>query len=101
MIREEREMTRKRRNFSPEFKSKVALAALREELSLSELAKKYDVHPNMISNWKKQASQHMQGIFSGKHDQVDKNPGEQIKELHAKIGQLTIEKDFLKKGLGL
>ena len=101
MIWEETEMTRKRRNFSPEFKSKVALAALREELSLSELAKKYEVHPNMISNWKRQAVEHMQKIFSGKHDQADKNREEEIKELHAKIGQLTIEKDFLKKGLGL
>ena len=94
-------MTRTRRNFSPEFKSKVALAALREELTLAEIAKKYDVHPNMISNWKRQVIDQMQGIFSGKKNQVDRSREEEIKELHAKIGQLTIEKDFLKKGLGL
>jgi len=94
-------MTRKRRNFSPEFKTKVALEALREELTMTELSKKYEVHPNMISKWKKQAIDNMQGIFSGKQDMFDNNHEDEIKNLHAKIGQLTVEKDFLKKGLGL
>jgi transposase len=94
-------MTRKRRNFSSEFKAKVALEALREEMSMVEISKRYDVHPNMISNWKKQALANMQGIFSGKSQELDKSREDEIKDLHAKIGQLTIENDFIKKGLRL
>ena len=94
-------MTRKRRNFSPEFKSKVAIEALREELTLAELAKKHNLHPNMITNWKKQAIQNMQGIFAGKKSMQNNDREEETKALHAKIGQLSVEIDFLKKGLGL
>lgn len=94
-------MTRKRRNFSPEFKSKVAIEALREELTLAELAKKYTLHPNMIRTWKHQAIQNMQGIFARKKSKQATDRTEETQELHAKIGQLTIEIDFLKKGLGL
>jgi len=94
-------MTRKRRNFSPEFKSKVAIEALKEELTMAQLAKKYNLHPNMITNWKRQAVENMQGIFANKKVFEQKDREEEIKELHAKIGQRTIEKDFLKKGLGL
>ena len=91
----------KRRRFTAEFKAKVALEALRGELTLAEISKKYDVHPNMISGWKKQITQEAAQLFArgasgGKNQQAS---DEQIKELHAKIGQLTIEKDFLKKGL--
>ena len=94
-------MTRKRRNFGDEFRARVALEALREEMTLAELAKKHDIHPNMISNWKKQVIENAQGIFSGKSKTVDKSREEESKELHAKIGRLIIEVDFLKKGLGL
>lgn len=94
-------MTRKRRNFGPEFRARVALEALKEEMTLAELAKKHDIHPNMISNWKKQLIENAQGIFSGKSKTIDKSREEENKDLHAKIGRLTIEVDFLKKGLGL
>ena len=94
-------MTRKRRNFSPEFKAKVAKEALKEELTMAELAKKFDVHPNMISNWKKDVLDNLQGIFSSKSKTTVTSREEDVKDLHAKIGQLTIENDFLKKGLGL
>jgi transposase len=94
-------MTRKRRNFGPEFRARVALEALREEMTLAELAKKHDIHPNMISNWKKQIIVNAQEIFSGKTKTFDKSREEENKDLHAKIGRLTIEVDFLKKGLGL
>ena len=94
-------MTRKRRNFGPEFRARVGLEALREEMTLAELAKKHDIHPNMISNWKKQIIENAQGIFSGKSKTIDKSREEEAKDFHAKIGQLTIENDFLKKGLGL
>ncbi len=77
------------------------MEAIRGELTLAEISKKYDVHPNMISHWKRQLTQDASSLFArGKADQ-DKVSEAQIKELHAKIGQLTIEKDFLKKGLDL
>lgn len=91
----------KRRQFAADFKAKVALEALRGELSLAEISKKHDIHPNMISGWKRQLTQDAVSLFvRGKSDQGMASEA-QIKELHAKIGQLTIEKDFLKKGLEL
>jgi len=89
----------KRRRFTAEFKAKVALDALRGELTLAEISKKYDVHPNMISAWKKQVTQEAAQLFARGASKTREASDEQIKELHAKIGQLTIEKDFLKKGL--
>jgi len=86
---------KKRRSFSAEFKAKVALEALAGEKTLSELASKYQVHPNVIANWKKQAQQGMVDTFSGSQKNSRKSNEGQIKDLHAKIGQLTIENDFL------
>ena len=87
----------KRRKFSAEFKAKVALEALTGELSLTELASKYDVHPTMIAGWKRQAKEGMVASFSGKAAGVKKDSEAEIRELHAKIGQLTVEKDFLER----
>ena len=90
-------MSKKRRKFSPEFKARVALDAMSGEHTIAELASKYSVHPNQISTWKKQAKEGVAASFSGKV-QTDRQTNEaQIKELHAKIGQLTIENDFLQK----
>ena len=92
---------KKRRNFSPEFRSKVALAALREELTIAELAKKYELHPNQIAQWKKRAIDNMQQLFVRKN-QADETQTEFNEEkLHAKIGQQAVEIDFLKKAQGL
>jgi transposase len=88
---------KKRRSFSAEFKAKVALEALAGEKTLSELASQYQVHPNVIANWKKQAQQGMVDTFSGKQNNSKKSNEDDIKDLHAKIGQLTIENDFLQK----
>lgn len=85
----------KRRQFTDEFRAKVALEALREELTLPELAKKYDVHPNQISTWKRKAIENMADIFSSKKEKQKDNHEAEIKELHAKIGQLSVENDFL------
>lgn len=91
-------MRRKRRNHSPAFKSKVALAALQADLSMAELVKKFDVHANQITEWKKQLLNGAPDVF-GKGAKKAEDTEETIQELHAKIGQLTVENDFLERGL--
>jgi transposase len=91
---------RKRRKFAPEFKAKVALEALAGELTLAELAAKHDIHPNLIQQWKRQAKENMPDLFSGKATAHKTSREAEIRELHAKIGQLTVEKDFLAKAFG-
>ena len=86
-----------RRRFSAEFKAKVALDALTGELTLSELASKYNVHPNIITKWKKQARQGVVESFAGKTQVSANNHESEVRDLHAKIGQLTVENDFLQK----
>jgi transposase len=93
-------MSRKRRQFPPEFKAKVALEALREESTMSELAARYDVHPNLIANWKKKAREQVLSSFSGKQERQEASREAEIKELRAKVGELVIERDFLSKAFG-
>lgn len=87
----------KRRNFSPEFRAKVALDAIRGEKTITELSSRYDVHANLIRKWKKQALDNMADLFAGKAERREKATEAQIEKLHAKIGQLTVERDFLAK----
>ena len=87
----------KRRRFSADFKAKVAIEALKGEQTLAELATRFDLHPNMIAQWKRQATEGMVEVFSSKTARRDEVGEAQIKDLHAKIGQLTIERDFLAK----
>ncbi|MCK5914402.1 MAG: IS3 family transposase, partial [Desulfuromusa sp.] len=89
----------KRTRYSAEFKSKVALDAIKGEHTLAELAAKYSLHPNMITNWKRRAIDNMAETFSSKADRTNKLDEDQLKDLHAKIGQLTIERDFLGQSL--
>jgi len=89
-----------RRRFSAEFKAKVALEAIRGEQSINDLAARYELHPNMITNWKRQAIENMAAVFSGGAERSNKVGDDQIKDLHAKIGQLTVERDFLAKAFG-
>ena len=92
-------MSRKRRTHSSTFKAKVAVAAVRGEKTLSELAAQFQVHPNQIQTWKKQLLHNASELFEkGSGSGTDHTAT--IKELHAKIGQLTVEKDFLSKALG-
>jgi len=84
---------RSRRKHSPAFKAKVALAAVREDKTLSELAKQFDVHPNLITQWRKQLLAAAAGIFDGSGEAPE--PGPDLKDLHAKIGQQALEIDFL------
>ena len=90
----------KRRNFSAAFKAKVALEALAGDQTLAELAGRHKVHPNLITKWKRQASSGMVDVFSGKKGGREGSHEAEIKDLHAKIGELTVEKDFLSKAFG-
>jgi transposase len=92
-------MKRSRRKFTAEFKAKVSLAAVKGDRTLSELAAQFDIHPNQITMWKKQLIENVSVLFA--KDPAERGDSEvQIKELHAKIGQLTMERDFLANGLG-
>jgi len=84
---------RPRRNHSPEFKAKVALEAVKGEHTLAELAKCHDVHPNQITQWKVQLLERMSEVFGQSSTAV--SPPVDVKALHAKIGELTLENDFL------
>jgi len=88
---------RPRRNHSPTFKAKVVLAALRGDKTLAELAQQFDVHPNQISDWKSQLLDGAAGVFGG---DTPAEPAVDLKALHAKIGQHTLEIDFLVGALG-
>ena len=88
---------RTRRNHSPTFKAKVALAAVKGDATLAELAKRFDVHPNQIAQWKEQLVASAANAFGGEARQSE--PPIDIKSLHAKIGELTLENDFLEGAL--
>ena len=87
-------MRRKRRNHSPAFKAKVAMAALQGDKTLAQLASQYDVHVNQIQTWRNQLKQNMVSLFDSGIDK-NKDHDAEIKLLQAKIGQLTMENDFL------
>ena len=93
-------MPRKRRSYPAELKAKVALEALREEATMAELAARYDVHPNLIANWKKQVRDQVLVSFSDKPEHQEASREAEIKELRAKVGELVIERDFLSKAFG-
>ena len=88
----------KRRKFSDQFKAKVALEALRGDGTIQEIAAKHRLHPNQVSTWKKQAVDGLSGVFSG--GASPQGPSEsEVNDLHAKIGRLAVENDFLAQGL--
>jgi transposase len=91
-------MTRQtRRTHSPAFKVKVAIAAIKGDRTLAELAKQFDVHPNQITAWKSQLLEGAASVFGG--DRGVAEPLVDLKELHAKIGELTLQNDFLSGAL--
>jgi transposase len=92
-------MTRKRRNHSPEFKAKVALEAAKGDKTIAQLAQKHNLHANQITSWKKELIENAASIFSSSTN-MSKNASDDVDKLHAKIGQLTMENDFLAKVLG-
>lgn len=91
-------MKRKRRNHSASFKAKVAVAAIRGDKTLAELSEQFDVHQNQIQDWRRKLLDQAERVFD--HGGGSASESEhKVKELHAKIGQLTMERDFLEQGL--
>jgi transposase-like protein len=89
---------RRRRNHTPAFKAKVALAAIKGDRTLAQLAEHFDVHPNQITTWKAQLEGRASDIF-GSGSTAPSTPAVDVKSLHAKIGELTLENDFLEGAL--
>ncbi len=87
-----------RRRFSDKFKATVALEALRGDKTVQQIAAKHRLHPTQVTSWKRQAIDGLTGVFSDKVKRVENNEAE-VKELHAKIGKLAVENDFLSQGL--
>jgi transposase len=90
---------RPRRNHTSAFKSKVALAAIRGEQTLGDLAQQYDVHPNQIKQWRDQLMEGAISVFDQPGKVAKEDPPVDVKTLHAKIGELTLENDFLEGAL--
>ena len=91
-------MKRKRRNHSASFKPKVAVAAIRGDKTLAELSKQFDVHQNQIQDWRRKLLDQADQVF-GRGGASPSESEHKVKELHAKIGELTMERDFLEQGL--
>ena len=91
---------RPRRNHSSAFKAKVALAAVKGEKTLAELAQQFDVHPNQITTWRSQLLEGAAGVFDSDNASATAEPAIDMKTLHAKIGELTLANDFLAGALG-
>ncbi len=85
----------KQKRYTAEFKARVALEAIREEMTTAELSKKYEVHPTMINAWKRQAIANMALSFDAGPKTEPPISDKEVEKLHAKIGQLVVERDFL------
>ena len=92
-------MKRTRRKFSSEFKSQVAIEALKKRYTLTELAQKFELHPNQISQWKQEFLERSKGIFDIAEKRENNQSEIDIDKLYSKIGRLEMERDFLKKSL--
>ena len=94
-------MTKKRRRFTAEFKARVAVAAMKEDRTLAELASEYGVHASQITTWKKELKESAVAVFSGKRESLTDESVETAKTpLYEQIGRLQVEVDFLRKKLG-
>ena len=90
---------RPRRNHSPAFKAKVAIAAIKGDRTIAQLAEQFDVHPNQVTTWKAQLEGGAADVFGVGGSSAPAAPAVDVKQLHAKIGELTLENDFLEGAL--
>jgi len=90
-------MKKQRRKHSPEFKAKVALEAIQGLKTLSEIAQQYEIHPVMVGNWKKEMLERLPELFETQRNKNEKDAEKEQGHLHRKVGQLTMEVDFLEK----
>jgi len=88
---------RTRRRFTAEFKAKVALEAIQGQRTIAELASRYELNPTQITAWKREAVEKFAKVFEDKGAEVQANRDAEVTKLHAKIGQLVVERDFLAK----
>ena len=86
-----------RKSFSPDFMAKVALASIKDDMTIAELSSKYEVHKTQINNWRKRATDGIAEIFRGKRKKSIKENEKLVDELYRQIGQLKVENDWLKK----
>jgi transposase-like protein len=93
-------MRRPRRNHSAKFKARVALAAMKGDRTLAELSEQFDVHANQITDWKNQLLKQSENVFLTKAEKQAQQKGPSVQELQSKIGELTMENDFLERALG-
>ena len=93
-------MSGKRRRFSGEGKAKIALEALRGDRTLQEIAARHQVHPNQVGAWKRQAVEGLAELFSRGAERRTRDHESEVRDLHAKIGELIVERDFLSRGSG-
>jgi len=94
-------MSTQRKRYSPEFKARVALEALKEHSTLAELASRFEVHPVVIGQWKKQVREELPRIFADRRQQQEQADAELQAQLYQQIGQLKVELDWIKKKAGL
>ena len=90
-------MSIKRKKFTTDEKAKIALEALKSELTIAQISSRYEVHPTQINKWKKQALLHLPEAFSDKASQQKDSHEKELAELYQQIGKLNVENDFLKK----
>lgn len=93
-------MAGKRKRYSAEFKAKVALEAMKGELTMAQLVTKHGVHQTLINAWRRQAVEGLAGVFSNRAEAAAADRETELEKLHAKIGQLVVERDFLRKASG-
>ena len=94
-------MANKKKNYSVQFKTKVALEAVKEYLTISEIASKYEVHPNLVTQWKKKLIEGSEAVFEDKRKKKQNTEEELVDNLYRQIGQMKYEIDWLKKKTGL
>lgn len=90
-------MKKQRRKHTAEFKARVALEAIRGVKTISEIAAEFEIHPVMVGNWKKEMLEHLPELFENKSAKKEMDTDKETDQLHRKVGQLTMEVEFLEK----